>query len=179
KDANGGAVVATSSGGFVTRANQRVDLSLHETQPHYARIQAGGNLPQGDSVRAIANVNGTTYIATYGYGVEKLQGSQRSLVWPESSADNQLREVSALGTDANGRLVVGTGSGGIFFWDGKLTSTDAALDRVKGDAVVSFLADSGVWWFASARGLYFLKDGQLREVAPAVNAKSLYPSADN
>src|SRR6266446_3670333 len=30
-------------------------------------------LPQGDSIRAIANVNGVTYIATYGYGVEKLE----------------------------------------------------------------------------------------------------------
>jgi signal transduction histidine kinase len=179
KDANGGAVVATSSGVFVTRANQRVDLSLHETQPHYSRIQAGGNLPQGDSVRAIANVNGTTYIATYGYGVEKLQGSQRSLVWPETSADNQLREVTALGGDVSGRLVVGTASGGVFFWDGKQTTTDVTLDKVKGDAVWSFLADSGGLWIASARGLYFAKDGQLREIAPSVNARSLYLSADN
>jgi len=167
---NGRVLVGTASGLFASSGDQKT----------FTRIaSATNNLPQGDSVRAIVSVNGTTYIATYGYGVEKLQGAQRALVWPESSAENQLREVSALGTDANGRLVVGTASGGIFFWDGKLTSTDAALDRVKGDAVWSFLADSGGLWVASARGLYFLKDGQLREVAPAVNAKSLYPSADN
>jgi len=167
---NGRVLVGTASGLFASSGDQKT----------FTRIApATNNLPQGDSVRSIVSVNGTTYIATYGYGVEKLQGAQRALVWPESSADNQLREVSALGTDANGRLVVGTGSGGIFFWDGKLTSTDAALDKVKGDAVWSFLADSGGLWVASARGLYFLKDGQLREVAPAVNAKSLYPSADN
>ena len=178
-DATGGAIVATSSGVFVTRANPRIDVSLHEGQLHYSRIQAGGNPPQGDSVRAIANVNGTTYIATYGYGVERLQGSQRTLVWPESSANNQLREVTALGSDANGRLVIGTASGGVFFWDGKQTTTDATLDKVKGDAVWSFLTDSGGLWIASARGLYFAKDGQLREIASGVNARSLYLSADN
>ena len=178
-DPNAGAIVATSSGIFTTRDNPRFDFSPHETQLHYIRIPSRDNLPQGDSVRAIANVNGTTYIATYGYGVEKLQGSQRSLVWPETSADNQMREVTALGADVKGRLVVGTASGGIFFWDGKQTTNDAVLDKVKGDAVWSFLADSGGIWIASARGLYFYKDGQLRDIAPGVNARALYLSADN
>jgi signal transduction histidine kinase len=34
-------------------------------------------------------------------------------------------------------------------------------------------------WIASARGLYFAKDSQLREIAPGVNARSLFLSADN
>ncbi len=167
---NGRVLVGTSSGLFASAGDQTT----------FTRIgPATNNLPQGDSVRAIASINGTTYIATYGYGVERLQGSQRSLVWPDASADNQLREVTALGSDANGRLVVGTATGGIFFWDGKQTATDAALDKVKGDAVWSFLTDSGGLWIASARGLYFLKDNQLREIAPNVNARSLFLSADN
>ena len=178
-DPNAGAVVATSSGVFTTRDNPRFDVSPREIQLHYVRIPSRDNLPQGDSVRAITNVNGTTYIATYGYGVEKLQSSQRSLVWPETSADNQMREVTALGSDANGRLVIGTASGGVFFWDGKQTTTDAMLDKLKGDTVWSFLADSGGLWIASARGLYFAKDNQLREIAPGINARSLYLSADN
>ena len=178
-DASGAAVVATSSGLFTTRDNPRFGVSPREAQLHYVRIPSRDNLPQGDNVRAIATVNGTTYIATYGYGVEKLQGAQRTLVWPETSADNQLREVTALGGDANGRLVVGTASGGVFFWDGKQTTTDATLDKVKGDAVWSFLADSGGLWIASARGLYFAKEGQLREIAAGVNTRSLYLSADN
>jgi signal transduction histidine kinase/ligand-binding sensor domain-containing protein len=178
-DASGAAIVATSSGVFTTRDNPRFAVSQRETELHYIRIPSRDNLPQGDSVRAIATVNGTTYIATYGYGVERLQGSQRSLVWPESSADNQRREVTALGSDPNGRLVVGTATGGIFFWDGKQTTTDPALDKVRGDAVWSFLPDSSGLWIASARGLYFAKDGQLREIAPGVNARALYLSADN
>jgi signal transduction histidine kinase/ligand-binding sensor domain-containing protein len=178
-DASGAAIVATSSGVFATRDNPRFDVSSPDISLHYIRIPARENLPQGDSVRAITTVNGTTYIATYGYGVERLQSSQRSLVWPETSADNQMREVTALGSEANGRLVIGTASGGVFFWDGKQTTTDATLDKIKGDTVWSFLADSGGLWIASARGLYFAKDKQLREIAPGINARSLYLSADN
>jgi signal transduction histidine kinase len=169
---SGRLLIGTSSGLFVSSSTTDAKT--------FGRIaSATNNLPQGDSVRAIATVNGTTYIATYGYGVEKLQGAQRSLVWPETSADNQLREVTALGGDVSGRLVVGTATGGVFFWDGKQTTTDVTLDKVKGDAVWSFLADSGGLWIASARGLYFAKDGKLREIAPGVNARSLYLSADN
>jgi signal transduction histidine kinase len=169
---SGRLLIATSSGLFTS--------SSTGDQQTFSRIAAAtANLPQGDSVRAIAYVNGTTYIATYGYGVEKLAGTQRTLVWPETSADNQLRDVTALGSDVNGRLVIGTASGGIFFWNGKQTTTDVTLDKVKGDAVWSFLADSGGLWIAGARGLYFAKDGQLREIAPGVNARSLFLSADN
>jgi len=172
----GRVLIGTSSGLFASASAS----ASNGDEKNFSRIApATNNLPQGDSVRAIANVNGTTYIATYGYGVEKLQGSQRALVWPETPADNQLREVTALGSDTNGRLVIGTASGAVFFWDRKQTTNDPTLDKLKGDAVWSFLADSGGLWIASARGLYFARDGQLREIAPGANARSLYLSADN
>ena len=172
-----GGLFASSSGGSLTFTR----LAAAEANVAFTRIAAANNLPQGDSVRAIATMwaNSTTYIATYGYGVEKVQGSQRALVWPEASADNQMREVTSLGTDMNGRLVIGTATAGIFFWDGKQTSTEPALEKLKGDSVWSLLGDSGGVWIASARGLYFFKDGTLRDVAPGVNARDLEPSADN
>src|SRR4030095_2854017 len=74
--------------------------------------------------RAISNVGGVTYIATYGYGVEKLQGSQRALIWPEANSDSRLRELTSLGQDANGRLLIGTASAGIFIFDGKQRTTE-------------------------------------------------------
>ena len=43
----------------------------------------------------------------------------------------------------------------------------------------SALADGDGLWLASARGLYFFKSGELREIAPGVNARGLYPSSDN
>ena len=146
----------------------------------FTRIPAPSErLPQGDSVRAVANVDGVTYIATYGFGVERLQGSQRAMVWPDTSADNQLREVTALGRDANGRLAIGTASAGLFFWDGKQATTDPAFDKLKGEAIWSILADGNGFWLASARGLYFYQAGQLRDAVAGINARALSVSADN
>jgi signal transduction histidine kinase/ligand-binding sensor domain-containing protein len=170
EDKSGRVLLGTSSGLLASTGNA---TAFTRVMPPTA------NLPQGDSVRAIATVDGTTYIATYGYGVEKVHGTQRSLVWPEASADNQLREVTALGRDLNGRLVVGTASAGVFFWDGKQTSTDTAIEKLKGEAVWSFLTENGGLWIAGTRGIFFYKSGQLREVAPGVNARALYLSADN
>ena len=170
EDNSGRVVIGTSSG---LLASSSRELTFARVSP------SSSNLPEGDSVRAIANVDGATYIATYGYGVEKLQGSQRTFVWPEPSADKRLREVTALSRDPTGRLVIGTATAGVFFWDGKQTHTDPALEKLKGDAVWSALAESDGLWLASARGLFFYKSGQLRELAPGVQARALFPSADN
>jgi signal transduction histidine kinase/ligand-binding sensor domain-containing protein len=169
---NSGRVLIGTSGGLLASSN-RNELAFARVPP------SSNNLPEGDSVRAIANVDGATYIATYGYGVEKLHGSQRTFVWPAASADNRQREVTALGRDPTGRLVIGTATAGVFFWDGKETRAEIALDKLKGDAVWSALADSDGLWLASARGLYFYKSGELRELAPGVHTRALFPSADN
>jgi len=171
EDNSGRVLIGTSSG--LLASSSRNDLTFARVSP------SSSNLPEGDSVRAIANVDGATYIATYGYGVEKISGSQRTFVWPEPSAHKRVREVTALGRDPTGRLVIGTATAGVFFWDGKQTSTDTALEKLKGDAVWSALADSDGLWLASARGLYFYKSGELRELAPGVHARALFPSADN
>src|SRR5207244_7139946 len=110
-------------------------------------------------------------------GVEKLQGTQRRLVWPEPAADNQLREITALGKDASDRLLIGTASGGIFFFDGKQAATDNALDKLKGDAIWSFVAAGPDLWIASSKGLYLFQPGQLKELVPGVAARSLISGA--
>ena len=124
-------------------------------------------------MRAIANASGSTYIATYGYGVERLQGTQRSLIWPDASADNQLRDVTAVGVDANDRLLIGTASAGVFFFDGKQATTDNAFDKLKGGAVWSIVADGSDIWLGTDKGLYLFQAGQLKEVVPGVNARSV------
>lgn len=171
EDQSGRIILGTSSG--LLASSNRNELVFARVPP------SSSNLPEGDSVRAIANVEGMTYIATYGYGVEKLSGAQRSLVWPGPSGDNRLKEVTALGRDPSGRLVIGTATAGVFFWDDKAGQSDPALEKLKGEAVWSLLADSGGLWIASGRGLYFFKDGQLRELAPGVQARGLFLSADN
>jgi signal transduction histidine kinase/ligand-binding sensor domain-containing protein len=182
-DHTGRALIATSNGLFASPARSSLTftgLAATESKVTWGRIATGDDLPQGDSVRAIATTwaSGTSYIATYGYGVEKVEGLQRALVWPEASASDQMREVTALASDLTGRLVIGTAAAGIFLWDGKQTSAEPALEKLKGDPIWAVLADSGGIWIASARGLYFFKDGALREVVPDVNARALCPTAD-
>ena len=171
QDQSGRVLVATSNGLFesISSANTAT----------FMRIPAPSEkLPQGDNVRAIANANSVTYIATYGYGVEKLQGTQRTLVWPDTAADNQLREITALGSDANDRLLIGTANAGIFFFDGKQAGTEKALDELKGDAVWSFAAEASDVWIAAGKGLYLYQKRQLKEIVAGVAARSLTLSAD-
>ena len=124
EDKTGRVLAATANGLFASTAAANDSAFTRIPSPNE-------RLPQGDNVRAIANVNGVTYIATYGYGVEKLQGSQRALIWPDGAADNHLREVTALGKDANDRLLIGTASAGVFFFDGKQINTDNALEKLE------------------------------------------------
>src|SRR5207244_5217569 len=146
---------------------------------NFARVGAEDRSPQGDSVRAIAGVGGSTYVATFGYGVEKLDGTRRSLVWPEANADEHLREVVSLGTDANGSLVIGTASAGAFIFDGKRTSSDSALDKLKGIGVWSIVTDGDATWLATDKGLYLSQADQVKAIVAGVNARTVVVVADN
>ncbi len=163
EDQTGRVVVATASGLFTSPPNGST----------FSRIPPPTDRPQGDSVRAVTTVNDVTYIATYGYGVERLQGSQRTLIWPPSTADNRLREVTALGSDTANRLVIGTASAGAFFFDGHQVGTETALEKLKGGAVWTIAVDGSVMWLGTERGLYLFQGGQLKEVVSGVNARSV------
>jgi signal transduction histidine kinase len=167
EDQTGRVLVATASGLFAS------------TSAAFTRLPAPGErLPQGESVRAIVNFNGATYIATYGYGVERIQGSQRELVWPDAAADNHLREITSLGKDnlgeaARERLLIGTAAAGIFAFNGKQTSIENALDKLKGGAIWAIVASGGNSWLGTEKGLFLFQAGQLKEIVPGVNARQL------
>jgi signal transduction histidine kinase/ligand-binding sensor domain-containing protein len=167
EEKGGRVLIATASGLFASSANN---------DGNFTRIASSSDQ---DNVRAIVTIAGTTYIATYGYGVEKVQGSQRTLVWPETNADSHLREITSLGKDANERLMIGTAGGGVFSFDGKQTAVDNALDKLKGDAVWAMLSDDAGLWIASAKGLFLSRAGELKDIAPGVKARSLTSSADD
>lgn len=170
EDRNGRVLVAAASGLFASQSANEVS---------FARVGVPDRPPQSDSVRAIANTGGATYVATFGYGVEKLDGTRRSLVWPDANADEHLREVVSLGTDPNGGLVIGTASSGVFLFDGKRTSTDSALDKLKGGAIWSIVTDGAATWLATDKGLYLSQAGQLKEIVAGVNARTVVVVADN
>src|SRR5207253_10957559 len=107
-----------------------------------------------------------------------LQDSQRTLVWPDAGADDHAREVTGLGKDPSDRLVIGTAGAGIFFFDGKQTTADNALDKLKGDAIWSISADGAGLWLATGKGLYLFQAGQLKEIVPGINARSIVASSN-
>ena len=166
EDKNGRVLVATASGLFAS-SNENLSFS-----------RLGAEDRPGDSVRAITNVGGVTYVATFGYGVERLQGAQRSLVWPTESVPDRVREIVSLSADAAGRLLIGTSTDGLFFFDGKQTTTESGLDRIKNDAVWSVLPEGQGFWIATGRGLYSYQAGQLRDIAPGVSARSIVRTFD-
>jgi signal transduction histidine kinase/ligand-binding sensor domain-containing protein len=164
-DNNGRVLVATASGLFGSPADHL----------NFQRIGTDEKLPQGDSVRAITNAAGATYVATFGYGVEKLEGTKRSLVWPTGNADEHLREVVSLNADGGGRLLIGTASAGLYFFDGKQTSTEPALEPLKNESIWSAVPDGNGFWLATGRGLYFYQAPQLKEIAGNTSARSIFP----
>ena len=75
--------------------------------------------------------------------------------------------------DANGRLLIGTASAGVFSYDGKQATSDNAFARLKGGAVWSIVADGSDIWLGTDKGLYLFQGGQLKEIVPGVNARSV------
>jgi len=167
EDKNGRVLVAAAGGLFASPAANELS---------FGRV---GGETQNDSVRAIAVTGGSTYVATFGYGVEKVDGTRRSLVWPDTSADDHLREVVSLGTDANGALMIGTASAGVFVFDGKRGSTDEALDKIRSSGVWSIVNDGAATWLATDKGLYLSQAGQLKEIVAGVNAHTVVLVADD
>lgn len=174
REDNGGHVlVATASGLFSSPSVATAkDLS-------FQRIGTDDHLPQGDSVRTIANAAGATYVGTYGYGVEKLDGTKRSLVWPAANADDHWREVVSVSADADGHLLIGTANAGLFFFDGKETKTESALDPLRNETIWATVAEANGLWLATGRGLYYFRSGQLKEIAGNTSARSIFVNNDS
>ena len=130
--------------------------------------------PPNESVRAIEAFQDSLYIAIYGRGVERLDGRRRTLVWPTDSTDARLREVTCLHADADGKLWIGTAHAGVFSLAGRQAEAGEALDKLR-EAAVWAIAGSTTdgLWFATGKGLYKFHAGQLIEVAPGVDVRSV------
>jgi ligand-binding sensor domain-containing protein/two-component sensor histidine kinase len=131
--------------------------------------------PRPESVRALRNFQNAVYVASYGLGVERLDGARRTHVWPAAGADARLREVTALHADADARLWIGTAHAGVFVYEhGQVTPGDAALAPLASGAVwgASGQADRALW-FATDKGLYLYRKGQLTAVVPNADVRAV------
>jgi signal transduction histidine kinase len=177
EDRNGRLLVGAGSGLYRAEKPSRESagtLSLKRLESPNADASVG------DSVRAIAQFQGATYIAIFGRGVERVNDVGRTLVWPNAQAEAQTREVVSLHAGKNGKLWIGTALAGVFIFDGKAATTSPALDKLKGSAVWS-INDGGndYLWFGSARGLYLYRAGELKEVVQGLAARHVVTIDDS
>ncbi len=128
-----------------------------------------------DSVRTITQFAGAIYIASFGRGVERVDGERRTLVCPVDPADARCRDAVSLHDDKSGKLWIGTASRGIFLFDGRGILVDPHLDKLIGSAVWSIDENpAGRFWFATAQGLYnYQTGGDLSSVIAGVDARSV------
>jgi signal transduction histidine kinase/ligand-binding sensor domain-containing protein len=134
----------------------------------------------GESVRAIRVFRGATYVASYGRGVERLDGARRTQVFPATNADARLREVTSLYAEGDARLWIGTARAGVFVVENDSARTlDAhGFERLREGAVWGFdgTAERGLW-IACKAGLYFYRVGAAVEpVVPDIDARAVVAS---
>jgi signal transduction histidine kinase len=168
-DAKGRLLVGSASGLYISDQplndpSKQLRLKLQETSD-----AASG---ASDSVRAITQFQGATFAGTFGRGLERVDDTRRTLIWPTQPADVAGREVVSLYADVNNRLWIGTAASGVYLYDGKTVTSDPSLSELKGSAVWSVDGTGDGWlWFATSRGLYSYWQGKLTNVLQDTDAR--------
>ena len=172
EDARGRLLVGTASGLFAGEkpsTGRRGRIKESAGGLDFSRVENA--IGTTDNIRAISTFRGVVHIANFGRGIERLDGTTRTLIWPEDSTGARERQVVSLHADDE-RLWIGTAEAGVFLFDGKQTKVDHALDELIGAAVRSIEGSSDeARWLASARGLYVLKSGKLLRVIGGTDAR--------
>ncbi|HYO92096.1 MAG TPA: two-component regulator propeller domain-containing protein, partial [Pyrinomonadaceae bacterium] len=171
EDRDGRLLVGTAGGIYI---GQRPAREIN-VEAKFTRVETGEEETDAQgSVRAIAQFQNATYIATYGRGLERLEGTRRTLVWPNEGADESVREVVSLHTDGGERLCIGTATAGVFILQGGQVQPRRELEKLRGSAVWDFDTSNEGWlWLATARGLYVYRAGELTLVVPGLDARGV------
>lgn len=140
---------------------------------HFTRsgTEASGS-SGGESVRAVAEFKGAVYVATFGRGIERVEGAKRTVVWPTDPANGRAREVVSLYADKSERLWIGTATNGVYVFDGTQATIDPALNELSDSAVWYMDGTVDGWmWLATSRGLYGYWHGVLQHVLGDIDAR--------
>jgi len=163
EDASGHLLVG-AAGGFY--AGQRSLPGPGIKDENFTRIESGsGEVDAPGNVRAIASFQGNTYIASYGRGLERIEGSRARLVWPTNDWPTNAdaaheREVMSLYAEGEARLLIGTIRDDLFIFDGHKTEADASFTPLKNSGVRAIdRSNDGTLWFATSRGVYVCRPG--------------------
>src|SRR5205085_858617 len=146
--------------GFYVAAEQSGPLE----EQSFTRLESGsGNADGVGSVRAIAQLNGATYFAIYGRGIERIDGSRSTLTWTNTAANP--REVLSLLADGD-RLLIGTSRDCVFVSDGKTIHDEPIFSALKGPPVRSITrTPDGSVWFGTSGGVFLCKAGGVCNLA--------------
>jgi signal transduction histidine kinase len=137
-------------------AGQRTAPGVEVKDENFNRLETGsGEVDAAGNVRAIATFQNDIYIATYGRGLERVEGSRARLIWPANVDTTHDREAISLFADSDTRLLIGTLRDEIYVFDGRQTQVDPAFTPLKNSTVRSIDRSSdGTLWFATARGVF-------------------------
>ncbi len=166
-DRDGRTLIGSASGFFVA---QRDSSSFDRLQTASGAVDAPG------SVRAAAQFQSTTYIATFGRGVERIDGGRAKLVWPNGSSESA--EALSLFADGDRQLLIGT-TKGVALFDGQTGKTDPMFDSIKGATVRSIDGAGGLIWIGASSGVFICQNGNCTNAAPGFEARSVVVSHDS
>jgi signal transduction histidine kinase/ligand-binding sensor domain-containing protein len=178
EDENHHLLVGAASGFY---ASQRSSPGSGIRNENFSRLETGsGEIDAPGNVRAIASFQGSTYIASYGRGLQRIEGSRARLVWPTNSDATHEREVMSLYAEGETRLLIGTIRDEVFVFDGHKTEADSTFTPLKNSGVRAIdRSGDGTLWFATSRGVYACRPGAACALVVAdVDARSAYASRD-
>jgi signal transduction histidine kinase/ligand-binding sensor domain-containing protein len=174
-----GHLLVGSAGGFY--AGQHAIRGIELENETFTRVEAGsGEIDAPGNVRAIVSFQGSMYLASYGHGVERVEGSHARLIWPNDSGAAREREVVSLFADGDARLLIGTSHGEIYVFDGSKTELAPSFGNLA-DRVVRAIdrGGDGTLWLATSRGVYACKQGAACALAsPELDARGVTANHD-
>ncbi len=156
-----GRLLVGSAGGFYVGPSLSPSTKLESET--FSRLEASsGSADAVGSIRAIASFRGSIYIASYGRGLERLDGNRLTSIWTNDTAIT--REVISLGPDGDKRLIIGTAKDGLVVFDGQQVKPDPGFEKLSGATVRSIEATGDIvagqtLWFATNRGVYLCRPG--------------------
>ena len=127
---------------------------------------SGADIAEDEDIRSIKQFKGSTYIASLGDGLERLEGEEQRLAFKT--------DVISLHNDEDKRLWVGTIRSGVFVYDGSKELQPVELEQLKNNAIRSIAGNSkdGIW-FGTDQGLFLYKDGKLELVLAEQNVRDV------
>ena len=180
EDSTGRLLIGTASGlyaGLKSSGNRSSVGGLR-----FARIAfEESEIALSDSIRAICQFQGATYVASFGRGLERLVDARRALVWPleeKGDADARNRQVLSLHADKDKRLWISTAEAGVFVFDGKKVSPVPSLGGLSDTAawVIDGSSDD-ILWLGTPRGLYALRSEKLQPIIEGRDVRAIALSA--